>query len=296
MTTISIIGAGWLGTPLATTLLSKHYRVYASNTSHEKAQALNQFGIHGFCCDLTKPHNLAHDLVKQQTDVVIGCFPPGFRRGLTQEYQVMWKQITEAATRAKVKKIIMISSSAVYPTVSQQQESSDSGTSNLIMDESKASWALASQRDEGNNYLSFSDNAKVMLNAEQHVIDSGTEFVIIRLSGLIGPNRHPARFVSKLKQVSSSAPANMLHLDDAVGSITFATQNLKNQVINVTTPDTLSKDKFYQLALHCASLPSSQLPQVIDIPDKKIDTSKLLSLGYQYKHPTLSQALESIHD
>ncbi|MGF1721239.1 NAD(P)H-binding protein [Vibrio kyushuensis] len=296
MTTITIIGAGWLGTPLATALLSKQYHVFASKTSQEKAQELQQLGVDGFCCDLSKPHDLANILITQKTDIVIGCFPPGFRRGLTQEYQLMWKQITEAATRAKVKKIIMISSSAVYPAISLQQENSGSEVTNLIMDESKASWTKAKQQDTNHSNIRFSEDAKVMLNAEQHVIDSGTEFAILRLSGLIGPNRHPARFVSKLKQVSNTAPANMLHLDDAVGSIVFAIQGIKNQVINVTTPDTMTKDEFYRQALYTANLPSSQLPQVIDSPDKKIDTSKLLSLGYQYKHPTLSQALESIHD
>ncbi|MFA0521664.1 SDR family NAD(P)-dependent oxidoreductase, partial [Vibrio sp. 10N.222.55.E8] len=81
------------------------------------------------------------------------------------------------------------------------------------------------------------------------VMDSGLDFTILRFSGLIGPNRHPSRFASKLKQVSSQAPANMLHLDDAIGSVNFAIEQLHNEVVNVTTPNTVSKAEFYAAAL-----------------------------------------------
>ncbi|MCK6262870.1 NAD(P)H-binding protein [Vibrio sp. ZSDE26] len=283
MKNITIIGAGWLGQPLATTLLSKGYRVFASKTSQANCQSLHQLGIKAFQCNLLHPKTLETDLIEQQPDIVIGCFPPGFRRGLTDEYQLMWKSITQAALNSKVKKIIMINSTAVYPSTLP-----DLALPELIMTEEKASYSLALENSQ------FTDNAKVLLRAEKHIIDSGIDFSILRFSGLIGPNRHPARFVSKLKQISQSAPANMLHLDDAIGSVIFAIEQLDNQIVNVTTPDVMSKQQFYQMALESANLPSSLLPSVVDLPDKKIETTKLVAAGYQYQYQTLKQALNAI--
>ncbi|WGV99301.1 NAD(P)H-binding protein [Vibrio sp. YMD68] len=302
MKTITIIGAGWLGTPLATTLLSKHHRVFASNTTSDKAQQLSALGIQGFICDLRSPHQLTENLLEQQPDVLIGCFPPGFRRGLSNEYQLMWQTVVEAAKQANVKKIIMISSTAVYPSIDKNQPAPHLMTEpmscyDLVQTHYDLAQTQSNETDKSRSSKNgFSENAIVMLQAEQHVIDSGIEFVIARLSGLVGPNRHPARFVSKLKQVSRLAPANILHLDDAIGSLEFAISNISNQAINVTTPDIMYKDTFYQKALINAGLPTSLLPKIVDVHDKQIDPSKLISLGYSYRYPTLSLVLDALND
>ena len=82
----------------------------------------------------------------------------------------------------------MVSSTTVYPNTAQD------------MVEEDASLAKAENDDK------FSDNAKIMLQAENLLISSGLKFAIVRCSGLIGPNRHPARFVAHLTKVSSKAP------------------------------------------------------------------------------------------
>lgn len=142
----------------------------------------------------------------------------------------------------------MISSTTVYPNLASDMEEAD------------ASLSLAADSPY------FSDNARIMLQAEQHVIDSNISFVIMRCSGLIGPDRHPSRFAMRLKQVSRKAPANMLHQDDAVSAVKFALDNLSNQVINVTTPHTVSKAEFYQAAINKSEseipLPQSQNKQI----------------------------------
>ncbi|MGR5457020.1 SDR family NAD(P)-dependent oxidoreductase, partial [Vibrio alfacsensis] len=72
----------------------------------------------------------------------------------------------------------------------------------------------------------FSAKSIIMLTAEEHVRNSTLDYVIVRCSGLFGPNRHPSRFASKLKTVSDQASANMLHLDDAVGAIIFCLEHV----------------------------------------------------------------------
>ena len=125
----------------------------------------------------------------------------------------------------------MVSSTGVYPEVAK------------TMTEDDASLSIASHNKD------FTLKSKVMLQAEQHVIDSGIKYAIVRCSGLVGPDRHPSRFVGKMKQVSSSAPANMLHLTDAIGVVSFMSTLTSNAIVNATTPNTVSKAEFYQAAL-----------------------------------------------
>lgn len=170
----------------------------------------------------------------------------------------------------------MVSSTSVYPNVAKE------------MLEQDASLLLAQQNE------AFSDGARIMLQAEQYVIDSDLNYVIVRCSGLIGPNRHPSRFAARLPQVSRLAPANMLHLEDAVGVVTFAAEKLSNQIVNATTPQTVSKAEFYQAALNAAQL-NSPLPPIVDIADKRIMSNKIEQLGYQFHYGNTLEAL-AIHE
>lgn len=269
MSTISIIGAGWLGQPLALRLKQLGHQVYASKTQQDGAYKLVENGLCGFVCLLPESNSssdykqLVRNLQTQQCDILIGSFPPGFRSGNGEEYAQRWKYLTQAAKEANVQKIIMISSTTVYPAT------------HTTVTEEDASLKLSQ------TVPLFSSSAMIMLQAEQYVIDSGIEYDIVRCSGLIGPNRHPSRFASKLKQISQAAPANMLHLEDAIDSVIFTLSHLRNQIVNATCPETVSKAEFYQAALNAVGS-TEKLPNIVKTSDKRISSKKLVDLGYQY--------------
>ncbi|MDQ2189599.1 MULTISPECIES: NAD(P)H-binding protein [unclassified Vibrio] len=272
MNTITLIGAGWLGLPLAQALTENH-QVYASRTQTAGMLELTQHGITGFVCDLSlRDQSLSQHFIAQKSEIVIGSFPPGFRNGRGQEYAQQWQHLVAQAKLANVRKIVMVSSTSVYPDIAQP------------MSEQHASLSLAQ------NDSHFSEGARIMLQAEQHVIDSGLDYVIVRCSGLIGPKRHPSRFAARLAQVSKLAPANMLHQKDAIGALIFASEKLSKQVVNATTPQTVSKAEFYQAALAAAEL-DSPLPPIVDIADKRILSDKLSQLGYQFHYSHTLEAL-----
>lgn len=273
MKSVAVIGAGWLGLPLAKHLQQLGYQVFASKTTESGISELKEQGINGFLYDLNEEH-LNNILARLSCDTVIGCFPPGFRRGQGDQYIHQWAKLVDQAKRAKVSKIIMVSSTTVYP------DRPDS------MIETSASLSQAENNPE------FSTNANRMLLAEQSVVDSGVKYVVVRCSGLFGPNRHPARFASKLKQVSRLAPANMLHLNDAIGAITFALEHLDNEIVNASTPTTVSKAEFYQAALNEVGSDEA-LPPIVDQPDKKIVSDKLTKAGYQFCFSNTLEALKN---
>ncbi len=270
-----IVGAGWLGTPLAQALLVEGHDVIITRRSQARLDERPSTIANAALLDLND-ENIAQKLdeIIQSNHIerIVGAFPPGFRRGSGREYTQQWSTLVKAAKQHAIEKLVMISSTTVYPNLPTE------------MKEESASLALAQ------THPNFSDNAKIMLEAEQSVIDSGINYAILRCSGLIGPDRHPARFAMRLKQVSRKAPANMLHQSDAVAVAQFALDHLSNQIINVTTPHTVSKAEFYQAAITKSGAEIS-LPPVTEDADKRILADKLVSLGYQFRFNSTLDAL-----
>ena len=268
MNTILIVGGGWLGKPLAHYLESTGNNVIVTRTSNDGVSLLKGESLQAKCLDLCGDFSRIAQTVKStKANIVIGCFPPGFRSAFGDQYIRCWETLTKACLLAQVKRIVMVSSTSVYPNLAKP------------MLEDDASWSKAAQ---DNN---FSQKATAMLQAEQYVIDSGINYAIVRCSGLVGPERHPSRFVNKMKQISTKAPANMLHLNDAIGVINFITKNKNNIIINATTPNTVSKAEFYQAALNSVGA-KDVLPPLVHQEDKQILSTRLEELGYRfhYKH------------
>ncbi|OBT15948.1 hypothetical protein A9264_06600 [Vibrio sp. UCD-FRSSP16_10] len=278
MASVLIIGAGWLGRPLAKQLCASQHNVYVTNSHSDTVQQSQQQGLNAYQLDFPIPTTASLCSLIEQLDIdtIIGCITPGFRRSAESDwdsYANNWQQICSAASQAGVKKVIMISSTAVYPSVSASLTSDH--TKNT-MQESNANLELSLNND------TFSQKSRALLQAEKKVIDCPVEHCIIRCSGLVDDIRHPSRFASRLRSVSRLAPANMLHKLDAIGIIEFALNEHWHGIVNASTPNTCDKAQFYQAAI-TASNEEIELPEIVDIPDKKIDSALSQQLGYQYQ-------------
>ncbi len=270
-----IVGAGWLGTPLAQTLIDQGHQVTVTRRSQTRLDEFPLTSVQPALLDLNEPHSQQQliELIEQhQIERIVGAFPPGFRKGNGQEYAQQWQRLVSAAKQSSVNKLLMVSSTTVYPNLA------------VDMKEEDATLALAQTSEH------FSDNARIMLQAEQYVIDSGIDYAIVRCSGLIGFDRHPSRFAIRLKQVSRKAPANMVHQNDAVAATAFALNQIDNEVVNATTPNTVSKAEFYQAAITQSDLDIA-LPPVTETADKRILADKLVALGYQFQFNSTLDAL-----
>jgi nucleoside-diphosphate-sugar epimerase len=128
-------------------------------------------------------------LDNKKPEVIIGCFPPSRKYGNDNNFTVLWSKLVKISQSIGVKHIIMVSSTGVYPIREGVVFESDASLTSIV-----------------NNSDSFSDRAKMLLMTEQKVIESGLSFAIVRFGGLVGPNRHPGKFItsSKNKQFSAS--------------------------------------------------------------------------------------------
>jgi nucleoside-diphosphate-sugar epimerase len=111
---------------------------------------------------------------------------------------------------------------------------------------------------------------------------------IVRLAGLIGPQRHPGRFFRNGKKVQqANAPVNLIHLDDCIMIIQeIIEQNVWGETFNACADSHPTKREFYSHARQLLSLPPPEFIETEKEEYKIINNMKLKQiLNYSFKHP-----------
>jgi nucleoside-diphosphate-sugar epimerase len=259
MRSISILGSGWLGKPLGKHLVKAGFEVLGSTTSVEKLTEVGKDGV--------KPILLKFDPQPQgddvedffQSDVLIISIPPRRKAGLGHEYLRQIEEIVESSKEGKVQRILLISSTSVYP------------------DNNKEVFEDSPVESEEN----------VMLKAENLIKVSGLNYTIIRFAGLVGPGRHPGRFFSNKTEVAgANCPVNLIHLEDCISIITSIIEKEQwNETFNACADLHPAKSDFYIQAANKLGLPPPQFSSQ-DQKYKIINSDKIKNrLNYSFKFP-----------
>ena len=256
--TVSILGCGWFGKALAVKLLERGITVKGSTTGADKTNLLALAGILPYQVKFDKTTQV-YDPDFFRCDIIVICFPPGFKNGQGKYYLSKIRRVMEAITDQQITKVIYISSTGVY------------GDYNKAVDESD---------------IPEPDNERGMILFEaERLFQSESRFrtTIIRFGGLVGPGRNPARFFTgKIDIPNGRAPINLIHQRDCVG-ITEAIIDKKcfGITINACAPDHPSKAGFYSEMARKAQLP---LPQFTDeLANWKVVNSGCLNEMLHYK-------------
>ena len=234
---ISILGCGWLGLALSKTLISEKFVVKGSTTSSLKMKVLSDAGVEPYLVHFNK-ENVSKNLIKFLTcDILIIAVPPG-RNNIdrNENYRQLVSEVKQQIPNS-IKKIILISSTSVY------------AETNLEVNE--------------NSPLSNLPTAKVLLDAEYEFKKLvNTKLIILRLSGLIGPERHPSRFFAGKSEIPDGlAPVNLVHQTDVINLILEVLQNDNaDGTYNVSSPSHPTRQEFYTKA---ASLAGLKIPQFV---------------------------------
>ncbi len=261
---ISVLGCGWLGLPLANKLIEAGYQVKGSTTSKDKLGLLATTGIDPFLVQLNP--EIEGDEIRcfLETDLLIINVPPGRPKEKADLYEAKMKHLAEAIRRSTIHKLLFVSSTSVYPE------------DNLTVDEFTETYA-------------HSDSALRMLQAE-NIFNSlpNLQTTIIRMAGLIGPERHPGRFFAgKENMPNGLAPVNLIHLDDCIGMIKHIIQNgIWGETFNGAAPTHPAKMDFYDLA--SLKLNHKNANFVVEKNSYKVvNSEKIMNYGYEFKHPDL---------
>ncbi|ATC93364.1 SDR family oxidoreductase [Pseudoalteromonas tunicata] len=255
-----ILGHGWLGQDLKQQLIGKKYGVDATVRDPEKAE---QLGLQYFSLS----NEVLNHNIECKDAYWVCCIPPGFRREESNYLTVLAAALKLAQSQA-MKGFLLCSSTGIYPS-----------QAGLFHEQSSL------------NDLNLKQQG--LLEAEQLVLSSGLGKVV-RLAGLMGPKRHPGRFVAG-KQLASSAneSVNMVHQRDASNAIVHILENWSGAepIYNLVMADHSCKADFYQQA--CKQLGTASPTFETDHQvERIIDGSAIEQLGFRYQFSRLADALE----
>ena len=108
--------------------------------------------------------------------------------------------------------------------------------------------------------------------------------VILRLAGLMGPNRHPGRFFAgKSGLKGGGSPVNFVHLNDCILAIDWLVEKeCWSETFNLCSPEHPAKKDFYTFA---AKSGEYDLPEFSDeeMGGKSVSSEKIIrQAGYKF--------------
>ncbi|TWX66748.1 SDR family oxidoreductase [Colwellia demingiae] len=287
VSSVGIIGCGWLGSALAYQLQKQGVAVLATRSNSDNTEQLKSQGIEAEVLSLPAEQALlnTHPIFKQQCLVI--AITPQFRQGRV-DYADKVQQLVESAKEGNyVEQIVLLSSSAIYNGLSGQVEEG----STLDMSADKVS--VLNQAEQA--VLNF--NSQSRLNALNDDVGIKKAYVL-RLSGLVGPKRHPGKFLLNGRMLKSpQAIVNLIHQQDAVGLIQALLQSaICGGVFNGVSSTQVTKKQYYQAAASALQLPMPTFEEV-DLSaenDPKIVSSKKTQaeLAYAFVYDDLLTWLE----
>ena len=264
---VGIIGCGWLGKALARELIQNNFPVMVTTTREEKAAELTQAGLEARV--LTLPQQVLplseHDIFSSRQLVI--CITPQLKKGRT-DYPEKVAQLVAAAEKNAVEKVILISTSSVY-----------NGLAGEVYEDAVLDMAA--------------NKVAILAEAEQSVLDFNGLSAVVRMTGLIGPGRHPGRFLAGKKDLANpDAAVNLIHQSDALGLIMCLLKQTGVQgVFNGVANTRMSRQHFYQQAAAILDLPCPAFnEQDRGSLGKQINGDKgRRELSYDYRYDDLVQ-------
>lgn len=267
--TVSIIGIGWLGFPLAEQLITHGYKVWGSVTSTEKVARLQQRGITAVQLQLN-PQPVGNLAGLLQADTLVINVPPKAGKMGDAFHPQQIQHLTEAIRQSPVEHVIYVSSTSVYPELNRVVTEAD----------------VTTEAQSATPMLIRAERLVQALAPERTV-------TVLRYGGLMGYDRIPGKYVAGRTVDSGDIPVNYLHRDDAVGILeTMISQKLTG-IFNGVAPEHPAREAIYQKS--CTDfgypLPTFVRPKA-PVAYKIISPDQLLqATGYAFRYPDPLQFL-----
>ncbi|MCY4262847.1 MAG: SDR family oxidoreductase [Candidatus Dadabacteria bacterium] len=258
--TVSILGCGWLGKPLAIFLREEGFSVKGSVRNPKGLTGLSENGIEPYLIDIAP--EVSGERVSEffSSEVIFINFPPERRDDIESYHEKQIENLIEAIPNTPGKMVIFASSTSVYPNIN-----------GVVKEDS----------------LLFPDkpSGKALLRVERLLMNH-PEFdtTVIRFSGLIGYDRAPIKSIRKKKLVlNPDCPLNLIHRDDCIGIVkNVIGLDVRNTVLNATCDEHPMRREYYSREACKYGIPQP-LFETENPPEYKIVSNEKLKKMLRYK-------------
>jgi len=262
--TISVLGCGWLGLPLAKHLVHLGYSVKGSTTTKDKIALIEESRITPFHIEAAPQLSGSGIDSFFQSKILVLNIP--FRRKL-KDPDYYKQQIDSVITHAEISPVefvIFASSTSIYPA-SKRSALEDA---EMIPDDPRA---------------------KTLMSIERGLIaNKNFQTTVLRFSGLYGGRRRIGQLLAGRKGLmDGDSPVNLIHLDDCVEIVTqIIVKNIRNEIFNVTSDSHPTRKEIYTKAAVHYGLEPPQFTDQLTARLKIVSNAKLKErLKYTFTHP-----------
>ena len=264
MRTVSILGCGWLGEPLAISLKEAGFLVRGSVRDPEKLPALLEKGIEPYLIDVSPEVSGEGAEEFFSSDVLFINFPPERRDDIETYHEEQIANLVGAIPNPRGKMVIFASSTSVYPN-----------TNGVVREED----FLCPDKQSG----------KALRRAERLLMDHPEiDTTVIRFSGLIGYDRAPIKSIRRKKLVfNPDCPLNLIHRDDCIGIVRSVIDlDVRNTILNAACDEHPTRREYYSREARKYGI-EPPLFETETPPEYKIVSNEKLkkTLGYRLIHP-----------
>ena len=252
------MGCGWLGLPLAKSLVASNYIVKGTTTTASKLKILRKQGIDGYSISFNQDR-IDGDIqgFLSHIDCLVINIPPGLRKKNAGNYVLKIELLLKAIQAAGIQNVIFVSSTSVYGNIE--------GTIT-----------------EKTNPNPVTESGKQLVLSEKLFQESkNLTTSVIRFGGLIGEDRHPITYLAGKKGLKNGEELiNLIHLDDCIQIIkTTIKNNHCNTIINGVYPYHPTKKEYYTAEALKRELPVPEF----ELSDKKTIKKSILNTNLPNK-------------
>lgn len=267
---ISILGCGWLGFPLAKSLIEKGFLVRGSTTSEGKLSIFSTVGILPYLISVSENEIVGDfNAFLENSEILIIDFPPKLRGGFSESFVSKIKNLIPLIEKSTVKKVLFVSSTSVY---------ADSNSE-------------ITEITENTKPQPETESGKQLLESERLLFsNSNFQTTVVRFGGLIGEDRHPIIMLSGKKNIENpDAPINLIHQKDCIGIIeAIISKGIYAEIFNAVTPFHPTRKEYYTQKAMELKLPLPEFETSKPSVGKLILSKKTENiLGYQFKENQL---------